>query len=636
MKKSTRIICTGALATAVVAVLSAFASGYLTGSTPWPPAGLSTLAATSTTAVASGSRTAAAAQVNGPQRRSMLPGTAMQAGFDRFIVRHHDGARTLASAASVRDAVQAAARRAGIAGPRINARGATTTLDVQHLRRLATGGDVVRLSRTLTRAEADALLAELRVDPAVKYAQPDYIKQRLDFVPNDPRFDLQWHYTHPTAGIGMPAAWDLSHGDGVVVAVLDTGYLDHADLNANIVPGYDFVHDPEVGGDGDGRDPDAHDPGDWYGGDPSSFHGTHVAGTVAATTNNGAGLAGVAFGAKVQPVRVLGHGGGYTSDISDAIVWASGGHVEGVPDNSDPAEVVNLSLGGSGSCSQDPATQEAIDGAVSRGVTVVVAAGNDNADAGFYSPASCKGVITVGANGIDGARSWFSNYGASITVTAPGGNATSGSDPDDRWIWSLGNAGTQAPVPSPEGDRLMGMIGTSMASPHVAGVVALMQAAANAAGRPPLTPEQVKQLLKGTVKPFTVPPPVSKPQGPGIVDAAAAVQAATQEIPEDEGELLSNRVALTAQTGAAGDSLLYRIVVPAGRSSLNLRSYGGSGDVSIYVARERVPTTTLYDRKSVKPGNSEAVLITNPAPGTYYLRVVGETAFGGVSVMGLY
>ncbi|MBB3276860.1 MULTISPECIES: S8 family peptidase [unclassified Pseudoxanthomonas] len=635
MKKSTRIICTGTLATAVVAALSAFASGYLTGGTPWPPAGLSTLATTASTSGGAMQGPAVPGASTASRGKSMLPGAPAQSGFDRFIVRQRDGARAVLSGASVRDAVQAAARRAGVAGPRASARGAAA-LDVQHLRRMASGADVVRLSRKLSRGEADALLAELRADPAVKYAQPDYIKHRLDFIPDDPRFDLQWHYTHPTAGIGMPAAWDLSHGDGVVVAVLDTGYLDHADLNANIVPGYDFVHDPEVGGDGDGRDPDAHDPGDWYGGDPSSFHGTHVAGTVAATTNNGAGLAGVAFGAKVQPVRVLGHGGGYTSDISDAIVWASGGHVDGVPDNSDPAEVVNLSLGGSGSCSQDPATQEAIDGAVARGVTVVVAAGNDDADAGFYSPASCKGVITVGANGIDGARSWFSNYGASVTVTAPGGNATSGSDPDDRWIWSLGNAGTQAPVPSPEGDRLMGMIGTSMASPHVAGVVALMQAAANAAGRPPLTPEQVKQLLKGTVKPFTVPPPVSKPQGPGIVDATAAVQAATQEIPEDEGELLSNRVALTAQTGAAGDSLLYRIVVPAGRTSLNLRSYGGSGDVSIYVARERVPTTTLYDRKSVKPGNSEAVLITNPAPGTYYLRVVGETAFGGVSVMGLY
>src|SRR5690606_15464034 len=160
--------------------------------------------------------------------------------------------------------------------------------------------------------------------------------------------------------------------------VLDTGYADHNDLDANIVPGYDFIIDEAVAGDGDGRDGDAHDPGDWYGGYASSWHGTHVAGTVAAVTDNGAGLAGVAYKAKVQPVRVLGHGGGYTSDIADAIVWASGGTVDGVPANENPAEVLNLSLGGDGSCAQDPVTQEAIDGAIERGVTVVVAAGNDN------------------------------------------------------------------------------------------------------------------------------------------------------------------------------------------------------------------------------------------------------------------
>lgn len=625
MKKSTRILCNGALATAVIAGLSAFASGYLTGAAPWPASGLTALA------------TANGPVAGAPSVRKTLLGSApAQARFDRIIVRYQDAAQTRSRPASVLGAVNAAATRAGLAGSRALAGHGASVLDVQHVRRLATGADVLRLSRGLDRGETDRLLAELRADPAVKYAQPDYLKQRLDFVPDDPRFDLQWHYTHPSAGIDAPAAWDTSHGDGVVVAVLDTGYLDHADLNANIVAGYDFIHDPDVGGDGDGRDADAHDPGDWVGGNPSSFHGTHVAGTVAALTNNGVGVAGVAFAAKVQPVRVLGHGGGYTSDIADAIVWASGGHVDGVPDNADPAEVINLSLGGSGSCSQDPATQEAIDGAVARGVTVVVAAGNDNADAGFFSPASCKGVITVGASGIDGARSWFSNYGATVAVTAPGGNATSGSDPDDRWIWSLGNAGTQAPLPSPEGDRLMGMIGTSMASPHVAGVVALMQAAATEAGRPPLTPAQVKALLRGTVKPFTVVPPSSKPQGPGIVDAAAAVHAATQEIPVDQGELLSNRVAIAGQTGAAGDARLFKIVVPAGMRSLNLRSYGGSGDVSIYVAYERVATPTLFDRKSAKPGTGEAVVITQPAAGTYYLSVVGESAFSGVSVLGVY
>ncbi|MFC3550977.1 S8 family peptidase [Lysobacter cavernae] len=622
MKKSTRIVCTSTLATAVVAALSAFASGYFTDTTPWPSSGLSAVTG-SAAPFAVGNKV-------------LLGSKPAQARFDRFIVKYHDGAVAQRSTAALINTVNAAATRAGVAGMKTTANGTSTVLGLQHMRKLATGADLIRLSRQLDQAETNALLEQLRADPAVKYAQPDFIKQRADFTPNDPRLDLQWHYTHPSAGISAPAAWDTTAGEGAVVAVLDTGYLDHADLNANIVAGYDFIIDTEVAGDGDGRDADAHDTGDWVGGGRSSFHGTHVAGTVGAVTNNGLALAGVAFGAKVQPVRVLGHGGGYTSDIADAITWASGGSVDGVPDNTTPAEVLNLSLGGSGSCSQDSVTQEAIDGAVSRGVTVVVAAGNDNDDAAFHSPASCKGVITVGASGIDGARSYFSNYGASVSVTAPGGNATSGSDPNDRWIWSLGNSGTTTPVASPDGDRMVGMIGTSMASPHVAGVVALMQSAAVAAGRPALTPAQVKTILRNTAKPFTVAPPVSKPQGPGIVNAAAAVEAATQDIPVDQGELLSNRVALAGQTGAAGDAKLYKIVVPAGKTSLNLRTYGGTGNVSIYVGYERMPSATSFDRKSAKPGNSEAVVITNPVAGTYYLSVVGETAFANVSVMGLY
>ncbi|MDR6839909.1 S8 family peptidase [Pseudoxanthomonas sacheonensis] len=625
MRKSTRIACTGTLATAVVAALSAFASDYFSAA---PRTMSSPSAAVSAASVSAGVAN---------NSRKVLPGSALrQASFDRFIVKYGDGTAARSSQTLLLNAINAAAMRAGVAGTKLSANGSSAALSMQYVRRLATGGDVIRLSRGLNQNEANALLAQLRADPSVKYAQPDYIKQRLDFTPNDPRLDLQWHYTHPTTGIKAPTAWDTSTGEGVVVAVLDTGYLDHADLNANIVPGYDFIIDTVVAGDGDGRDADAHDPGDWEGGGTSSFHGTHVAGTVAAVTNNGLGLAGVAFNAKVQPVRVLGHGGGYTSDIADAITWASGGTVAGVPDNANPAEVINMSLGGYGSCNDDPVTQAAIDGAVSRGVTVVVAAGNDNQDAAYHSPASCVGVITVGATGVDGARSYFSNYGAAVTLSAPGGNATSGSSPNDRWIWSLGNSGTQAPVASPAGDLMVGMIGTSMASPHVAGIVALMQSAAVGAGRPALTPAQVKTLLRTTVTPFTVMPPVSQSQGPGIANAAAAVLAATQDIPVDQGTLLDNRIAITGQTGATGDALLYKIVVPAGRTSLNLRTYGGTGNVSIYVAYERTPSATSYDRKSAKAGNSEAVVITNPAAGTYYLSVVGESPFANVSVMGLY
>jgi len=617
MSKKTRLYA-GTLATAVVVTLSAYAAS----------SNITDAAMPSSRQVASASAAAS------PARRTVaLPTLPQQTGFDRFIVKYRtaSGARVVQTS-SVLGAFNTAAARAGLSV----SRAAAPAVSASHVRRLAIGGDVLRTSRSLSTIEANALLEQLRSDPSVEYAQPDYRRYKLDFVPNDEHYGLQWHYGSTASGIHAPTAWDTTSGEGVVVAVLDTGYLDHADLDANIVPGYDFVHDAAISNDGDGRDADAHDPGDWEPGGRSSFHGTHVAGTIAAVTNNALDVAGVAFGAKVQPVRVLGTGGGYSSDIADAIVWASGGSVDGVPDNATPAEVLNLSLGGYGACSTDPVTQEAIDSAISRGATVVVAAGNDNSPASNYSPASCRGVITVGATGVDGARSYFSNYGATVAIAAPGGNATSGSSPDDAWIWSLGNHGETSPIPGEEGDATVGMIGTSMASPHVAGIVALMQAAAVGAGRDPLTPAQVKTILRSTASPFVVPPPSNQSIGAGIANAAAAVAAAMEEIPADQSELLSNRVALTGQSGAAGDVRTYRLVVPAGVLSLNLRTYGGTGNVSLYVARDRTPTASDFDRKSVKAGNAETVVITNPPAGTYYMTVIGETEFAAVSVMGVY
>src|SRR5690606_32261732 len=185
--------------------------------------------------------------------------------------------------------------------------------------------------------------------------------------------------------------WDLATGSGVVVAVLDTGSTSHSDLNANTIAGYDILNDATDDGDGNGRDSNPADPGDYYGGNGSSWHGTHVAGTVAARTNNGVGVAGTAINTKIEQVRVLDRGCGYTSDIADGIIWASGGSVPGVPANPNPAEVINLSLGGQGSCGST--TQNAINGAVSRGTTVVVAAGNSNMNVSNFTPANCNNVI---------------------------------------------------------------------------------------------------------------------------------------------------------------------------------------------------------------------------------------------------
>ncbi|HYG06994.1 MAG TPA: S8 family peptidase [Stenotrophomonas sp.] len=572
-----------------------------------------------------------------------------QAPVDRFIVKYREGSSQRRDSTLALDSMRVALHGAGLSGAGTRSTGP----QLQRVRRLAQGAELVRTTRALSRTEADRFLAQLRTDPQVQYAQVDARMYANAAAPNDPQFTpLQWDFTDATGGVNALPAWDTSRGEGVVVAVLDTGYTDHPDLADNLLPGYDFVSyygqdidgelAPDVAGDGDGRDPDAHDPGDWVDAsmsgwcpaapNHSSWHGTHVAGTVAAVANNGRDIAGLAPGTKVQPVRVLGHCGGSTSDIADAITWASGGHVDGVPDNPTPAEVLNLSLGGYNPCEYDYVTQEAIDGAIARGSTVVVAAGNDAGNVADYSPAGCKGVITVGATGVDGARSYFSNYGTGVAIAAPGGNATSGSDPANRWIWSLGNAGATVPGTA----VLMGMIGTSQASPHVAAIAAMMQAAAVGAGQPALTPQQLRLVLQRTARAFPVAPAAATPIGVGIVDAAAAVQAATQSQTSDVTTALGNRAAWVEPSIFAGDSKLYTINVPAGAASLSLRTYGGTGNVSLYVARERVPTAASADYRSARTGNTETVQVIRPAAGIWYLRVQGEMTSSNVSVMAAF
>ena len=242
-------------------------------------------------------------------------------------------------------------------------------------------------------------------------------------LPNDPGLASQWHYRGPPAEMGganLPPAWDLTTGSaGIVVAVIDTGSMPgHPDLAGRFIGGYDLIADLPTGNDGDGRDADPTDPGDWitaaesagavFSGCPiqdSSFHGTHVAGTIGAASNNGVGVAGINWVSKILPVRVLGKCGGWTSDVVDGIRWSAGLAVPNVPANTNPARVLNLSLGGyacHGSpqvCDCGTSTQSAIDDAVDAGAVVVVAAGNSNRPASESTPGNCNGVITVGATG---------------------------------------------------------------------------------------------------------------------------------------------------------------------------------------------------------------------------------------------
>ncbi|MDW8426899.1 MAG: S8 family serine peptidase, partial [Meiothermus sp.] len=276
----------------------------------------------------------------------------------------------------------------------------------------------------LSEAETPTLLAALRSRPEVASADLNWLEQPLA-VPNDEFYNYQWHYP----AINLPQAWDRTTGsNSVVVAILDTGVLfrqgnaaqSHPDIGNRLLPGYDMVS-PIGGsnplanaGDGNGRDPDPYDPGDEQ---STGYHGTHVGGTVGAATNNNQGVAGVDWTARLLHVRVIGLLGATLADQIDAILWAAGEPVSGVPNNPNPAKVINMSLGGKNPCTT--ARQNAINQVTSKGVVVVVAAGNEDDDASLYSPANCANVITVGATDFAGARAPYSNYGPRIDVMAP-------------------------------------------------------------------------------------------------------------------------------------------------------------------------------------------------------------------------
>lgn len=373
----------------------------------------------------------------------------------------------------------------------------------------ATDAKIVTTDKKLSQEEAEDFMNDVRATGAVEYIEPD-VSMRIMGSANDKYYDRQWGM-HGENGSKVDKAWDstAAKGDGEVVAVIDSGIIEHPDLEANLVPGYDFVSNSAMARDGDGRDANPQDEGDWfYAGEcnspraaASSWHGSHVAGIVAATADNREGIAGAAPNAKVQPIRALAKCGGKLSDIADALVWASGGSVPGVPENKTPAKIINMSLGGDGRCSRY--YQEAIDTAVRNGATVIVAAGNENQDANNVQPASCNNVVTVGATAEDGSRAAYSNYGSVVDIAAPGGDMSNG-----EGILSTVNSGQT----TPENPTYAFYQGTSMATPLVSGVVALMRGNGNS-----LTPERIEEALKDT----TFRQPVRCPEGcgTGILDA---------------------------------------------------------------------------------------------------------------------
>jgi serine protease len=471
------------------------------------------------------------------------------------------------------------------------------------------------------RAKLDTIAAvrALRSRDGVATADLNYIR-RAHLVPDDAFYDLQWHYPQ----INLPAAWDVTQGDGVIVAVVDTGVLlNHPDLQGQLVAGYDFVSDLGNAVDGDGIDANPDDPGDRSSpGGQSSFHGTHVAGTIAARSGNGAGVAGAAWNARIMPLRALGRLGGTSFDIQQAVLFAAG-----LPNASGTlpprrADIVNLSLGGSGSSASEQNVYTQVRDA---GVIIVAAAGNSGSAVPSY-PASYDGVISVSAVGIDKRLAPYSNFGAFIDVAAPGGD-TSRDLNGDGFVDGVLSLGANDETGSVQ-YMYRFLQGTSMAAPHVAGVIALMKAV-----NPALTPATVDNLIaSGAITEDLGPAGRDNQFGWGLVDAFRAVQAAGATVaptplPQANPQSLNfggGLSSLTLQVRNAGGGSLAVDAPTTDAAWLTVTPGGVDGNgLGTY--------TVAADRTGLALGIYSAVITVDSAAGALQVPVIMQVAAAGAS-----
>lgn len=439
------------------------------------------------------------------------PAVASDPTEQRILVK----LRSSAAAAAHAQALSIQAKpSANLTNGTMQALAARANLTFKQSREITTGLHLLRV-QPAGGESIEATLARLRADSSVESAEIDQ-RRFPHAVPNDPLFTGQWYEqaTQP-AGIDAVTAWDTTTGrSDVVIAELDTGVrYDHPDLlavsaNGRLLPGYDFVSDPTIANDGDGRDADASDPGDWvtaaeaasgtFSGctaENSSWHGTRVAGILGALSNNATGITGITWLPKILPVRVLGKCGGVDSDILDAMRWAAGLHVTGVPDNTHPAQIINMSLGGTGACTS--AEQTVITEVVAAGVTVVISAGNEGGP--VDSPANCVGVAGIAGIRQVGTKVGFSSLGPEVALSSPAGNCVNASGACLFSIDTSVNNGTTTPTTNGYTDQMNPNLGTSFSSPIVAGIAGLMTSVnAN------LQPAQVIARLKEGAKTFPV------------------------------------------------------------------------------------------------------------------------------------
>ena len=552
-----------------------------------------------------------------------------------------------------------------------------TALGLRTGRALAAGISLDERTHVVTAkgVTSEQLMRQLAADSEVELAVVDG-RRRHTKIPNDPLFggaDInpestvgsaqartidQWYLKKPNStvvsSINAPAAWDITTGSsGVIVAVLDTGVrLDHPDLAGQFVSGYDMIGygssssatSVAIANDGNGPDADPSDPGDWVSQADinagtlsgctssdignSSWHGTRVSGLIAAASNNGTTMAGVGWGLKIMPIRVLGKCGGYDSDIIAGMKWAAGISVPGLPANANKAKVLNMSLGGDGSCGTTGTGalyRDAITQVNAAGATVVVAAGNSEGLA-VGLPGNCPGVVTVAALRHVGTKVGFSSLGPEVTIAAPGGNCinTGSGQPCLYPMISTTNAGTTTPVAN-DGSTTgtSSSVGTSFSAPVVSGIIGLM-----ATVRPSLTAAEAIQILKGTARAFPTtgggsaadgnPPQCKAPSstaqdecycttatcGAGMVDAANAVSAALT---------LNGGAVLLSESPSAG-------VVAGQTLTLTLSSIGFASNQVITGANWSIVNNGGVVSSFASSNVSTATIVPSAA-GTFSVRV---------------
>lgn len=480
-----------------------------------------------------------------------------------------------------------------------------------------------------TPEQIEAAAARLARDPQVEYAAPEY-RRKAHKLTTDPLLLQQWYLVgDQPAATHTDSAWDVTEGSAsVIVAVLDTGILDtHPDLQGKLLPGRDFVSDLAVANDGDGRDDDPRDPGDWVtradvDRDPndaldeecldeagrdiaSSWHGTRVASLIGAHTNNAAGMAGNAWNTRILPVRVLGKCGGADRDIVDAIRWAAGFPVDGRI-NPNPAQIINLSLGGDSPCTS--AYQSVIAEVASRGVLIVASAGNDGRQAN--APANCTGVVGVAGLRHTGTKVGFSNLGPQVDLSAPGGNCVNASGTCLFSIVVATNTGTTAPVAHGYSDALNFNVGTSFSAPMAASAAALLKAV-----NPTLTPAQTLHLLKATATPFPSNPAVRTCTIP--TDADAPQDSECNCTPDTCGAgMLNTGAAVLAALGPLAVLQIRGSVVAGATLDIDARdSFGSEG------------RTIVGHQWSISNVTGAIPQIANPGAAATTLHIPGESQF---------